>query len=138
MNKLQIITEIEQKPFVGKLISVKQESILPDGTKIYHAEILEIVENACIGKTIPFYVINEGLETEQAYYKDLEPIPTIQPFQNKMKPLLKQYNAKILEQGETWALAETNTLVNTAGIYSIQKDQFFLVDGEPLQITKIG
>lgn len=138
MNKAQIIAEIETKPFVGKLITVYEASVLPDGTKIYHAEILEIVENACRGKTIAFYVIDEGLPTEEAYYKDFEPIPTIQPFQNKMKPLLKEFNAKILEQGETWALAETNTLINTNGIYSIQKDQYFLVDADPLQITKIG
>ena len=140
MTKTQILAEIAAKPFVSKVMGVQLVSTLIDGTtKIYHAEVLEVTDSIyAVGRTIAFYCVDEGLPTEACYYKDKEALPLIQPFMDKVKPLLKQYNGSIKEQGETWCLAETNTLINTNGVYSIQKDNYFVVDGEPLNITKIG
>jgi len=138
MTKNQIIAEILAKPLVGKQIALRLGNTLTDGTKVYVLEVLEVLDNAATQRVVSFYVVDEGLGTEIAYYKDIESIPQIQSFNDKLKPLLKQYNASIVEQGETWALAETNILVDTAGVWSIQKDRYMLVDGETLTITKIG
>lgn len=138
MTKNEIIAEILAKPFVNKMVSLVAESTMQDGTILYNMNVLETVGNSGKISTYTFYVINEGLAGESAYYKDAEPLTSkVQTFMSKVKPLLAQYNGVIKEQGDTWCLAEAN-IVKTGTPNTILKENYFIVDGENLTITKIG
>lgn len=138
MTKNEITAEILSSPLVHKLINTRQTGLLADGTVIYSIEFLEVLEKSATLRAVSIYVLDEGLPSEAAYYRDVEASPAIQTFSDKLKPLLKTYNASIIESGNTWALAETNILIENAGVYTIKKDQYFVVDGDPITITKIG
>ena len=133
MTVIELKAQFEALDWVKKVINYEEVEVKSDGTKIYHANILEVVEDACIGRTVAFYVLDEGGAGEEAYYKDRIPSATIKPFMQKLSPLLKQYNGKIIDKGENWALVNTKAYVGS----EVEQSQYFVEDGETLSINEV-
>lgn len=80
MNKKQLLADLSAKTFVNKLLAdeVLQVDNMPGNMRWYRISFFEVLGKAAISRTIDFYTIDEGKETEAAYYKDSEPVAQIQ------------------------------------------------------------
>ena len=71
----EILQDIQNKSFVDSINKVELKEVKADGGKWYLANVREVKDdNTAVYRNIHFYVVDEGLETEKAYYKD--EIPT--------------------------------------------------------------
>jgi hypothetical protein len=71
----EILQDIQNKSFVDSVNQVELKEVKSDGGKWYLANVREVKDdNTAVYRNIHFYVVDEGLETEKAYYKD--EIPT--------------------------------------------------------------
>jgi hypothetical protein len=71
----EILQDIQNKSFVDSVNQVELKEVKADGGKWYLANVREVKDdNTAVYRNIHFYVVDEGLETEKAYYKD--EIPT--------------------------------------------------------------
>ena len=71
----EILQDIQNKTFVDSVNQVELKEVKADGGKWYLANVREVKDdNTAVYRNIHFYVVDEGLETEKAYYKD--EIPT--------------------------------------------------------------
>lgn len=71
----EILQDIQNKSFVDFVNQVELKEVKADGGKWYLANVREVKDdNTAVYRNIHFYVVDEGLETEKAYYKD--EIPT--------------------------------------------------------------
>lgn len=71
----EILQDIQNKTFVDSINQVELKEVKADGGKWYLANVREVKDdNTAVYRNIHFYVVDEGLETEKAYYKD--EIPT--------------------------------------------------------------
>lgn len=71
----EILQDISDKSFVDSINQIELKEVKADGGKWYLANVREVKDdNTAVYRNIHFYVVDEGLETEKAYYKD--EIPT--------------------------------------------------------------
>lgn len=77
MNKQELITDLTSKTFVDAIITDPILQAETTGTKWYRISFREIVGKVMTNRSIDFYVIDEGTETERAFYKDQEPTQQI-------------------------------------------------------------
>lgn len=78
MTKAELRSDLAGKTFVESLIG--DESYIGEphsGISEYEQSILEVSGNAAVGHSIRYYVRDEGLETETAWYKGSEPVAKI-------------------------------------------------------------
>ncbi len=81
MKKSELLADLQ-----NKVLRVFGEKEQPDtdknaeGIKVYTVEVLERKDTTAVGRTIVFYVLDEGQPDEAAYYKD--EIETPAPYQN--------------------------------------------------------
>lgn len=85
MTKKELLAELESKDFVKRLISVdKVNNTSLANVNWYDANVFDCVGKCGIGRSISFYVLDEGTESEAAFYKDREPETSIQ---TKVEPI---------------------------------------------------
>ena len=78
MTKQELLTDLESKDFVdGIVVDATKTEDKPDGSKTYIVNIREVVGNSAIYRNISFYVVDEGEETERAFYQEKEPVQTL-------------------------------------------------------------
>ena len=77
MNKQELLDDLKSKEWCDSLNGIPElKEVKADGGKWYLVNIREIQGgNVGIYRNIHFYVIDEGLESEIAYYKDA--VPTV-------------------------------------------------------------
>lgn len=71
MTKQELITDIKSK--VLKVILIVEEADTAKnaaGVRMYLANVLEQKGETCVGANKGFYVVDEGLPTERAYYRE--------------------------------------------------------------------
>lgn len=73
MKKQELITALQSMPFVKVLIGEPVEQSSSDGVKWYGQNYLEVDGNVAHQRKKSFYVVNEGLEAEEAFWEDEEP-----------------------------------------------------------------
>jgi len=141
MKKQELIDDILAQSYVLKIINTEKVSDtktvaeLEDDTKIYHANIVERIGSVAKGRTVAFYVVNEGEETEQAFYKDKDISDSVDlTMLQRIEPLLLQYHGKVLDSGLNWAHVQANTVEGTA---LIQANYFVTYDNEALAIKPL-
>lgn len=74
MTKTELLTDLEAKDFVGKIVSTELSRSLPGNINWYIANLIEIKDNVAVDRSVHFYVVDEGEPTESAFYKDAPPI----------------------------------------------------------------
>ncbi|MBI4708256.1 MAG: hypothetical protein HY761_10100 [Candidatus Omnitrophica bacterium] len=77
MTKQELLAEMKAKEFIGSVEEPKLLEVKPDGAKWYQVNVREVVGKAAIYRNMDFYVVDEGKDTESAYYKDSEPSQSI-------------------------------------------------------------
>ncbi len=70
MTKTELLADLEGKEFIDYVATPELVETKPDGTKLYLVNVREVVNKAALYRNISFYVVDEGGETEKAYYKD--------------------------------------------------------------------
>jgi len=75
MNKKELLADLALKPFVDGLNGEPElQEVKADGGKWYTQNLREVQSgNVAVYRNIHFYVVDEGLATELAYYKDAVP-----------------------------------------------------------------
>ena len=75
MNKQGLLDDLAAKTWCDSLNgSPELQETKADGGKWYNQNIREIQsDSVCVYRNIAFYVVNEGLKAEAAYYKDAVP-----------------------------------------------------------------
>lgn len=68
MNKEQIIQDISSETFCTRLVGEATKTGNETDIAIYRQSYLEVSGDSAMVKSTSFYVVDEGLETEQAYY----------------------------------------------------------------------
>lgn len=118
MNKQELLNDLASKDFVSKLIGEPELQREDLGYKWYTQQIFEIVDNTGVGRTIHFYVLNEGKPDEKAVYKDRLPIKQSRGelFVDKIKDKLNAINGRI-------------EVINEEGKYAIVKG-YIEIDGK--------
>ena len=75
----EILQDIQNKTFVDSVNQVELKEVKADGGKWYLANVREVKDdNTAVYRNIHFYVVDEGLKTEIAYYKDSVPVEITQ------------------------------------------------------------
>lgn len=113
MNKAELKADLLGRSWVKTLI--KEEDTLlatPDGVslKLYRQSFLETGEVTAVDRAVFFYVVDEGLPTEEAWYKNNEPTPSI----SEVHWLARKYDAE---------------LVAVNGKVVLEGDDYIVVDG---------
>lgn len=79
MTKAELRSNLLAKDWVDHFIGSEEEIGTPHtGITEYEQSVLEVVGNACIGRSIRYYVKDEGEEDEVAYYKTSDPQASIE------------------------------------------------------------
>lgn len=73
MNKQELLNDLESKDFVLRLIGEPELQRDDIGYKWYTQQIFENLGDSGRGRTIHFYVLDEGEPEEKALYKDSTP-----------------------------------------------------------------
>lgn len=75
MTKAELILDLKSRALCNALIGQpKLYEVKEDNSKFYGQIIRQVAGNAASYPVIAFYVVNEGLPTEIAYYMDNEPL----------------------------------------------------------------
>ena len=69
MNKTEFIADLKSKFESVSTPKLAHPEAKYDGGKWYEVDVLETEDNGALYRSIHFYVIDEGLSTEKAYYK---------------------------------------------------------------------
>jgi hypothetical protein len=83
MKKQELLDELEQKDFCGKILGTTEVQLTEDDLKVansvkwYHIHFMEIVGKVAKCKKISMYVFDEGTAKESAYYGEREPEKSI-------------------------------------------------------------
>jgi DNA-binding beta-propeller fold protein YncE len=83
MTKEELLKDLESKDFIDAIVSLGSNDnkeaveVKPDGSAWYIANVREVSGNVAKYYNISFYVIDEGKESEVAYYMEKEPVATI-------------------------------------------------------------
>lgn len=103
MNKTELINNLASKSYVKKLTGLEDLMLASQDIKLYAQHYIEAIDNVAKETKAEFFVFDEGLETEEAYYKDRSPSESVQP----THPLVKKYqatidsvNGKVIDKGE--------------------------------------
>ena len=75
MTKSEIISDLQGKSFVSRLVGDCQKVGDESGIGVYHQCYLEVAGDQAQIKKVAFYVVDEGKDTEAAYYL-VDQIPT--------------------------------------------------------------
>jgi hypothetical protein len=109
MNKQELIQELENKTFVKKLTKLEDTGSASQDLKLYAQHYIETDGVVAKETKAHIYVLNEGLATEEAYYKDREPTASVQ----STHPLVKKYqatidgsNGKVIDKGEGFIVVQ--------------------------------
>ena len=115
MNKQELINDLESRSFVKQLTSLEDTMLASDNLKLYAQHYIETDGLVAKETKAHIFVIDEGLETEVAYYKDREPESSVQP----THPLVKKYqttidsvNGKVIDKGEGFIVVQGYEEVN--------------------------
>jgi hypothetical protein len=103
MNKQELIQELENKTFVKKLTKLEDTGSASQDLKLYAQHYIESDGNVAKETKAHIYVLDEGLATEEAYFKDREPelsVQTTHPLVKKYQSTINQYNGKVIDKGE--------------------------------------
>jgi len=74
MTKSELLQDLASKDWCDSINGDPQlQEVKSDGGKWYIVNIREVQNNVAVYRNISFYVVDEGLETEKAYYKDSVP-----------------------------------------------------------------
>ena len=75
MNKQELLEDLLSKDWCDSLNGPPElQELKVDGGKWYNQNMREVQsESVAVYRNIPFYVVDEGLKTEAAYYKDAVP-----------------------------------------------------------------
>lgn len=77
MNKAELLADLGAKVVRVLKTSEKADQVKNDaGVRVYQTEVLELNKAVVTGRTITWYTIDEGSESEQAYYQTSVAIPT--------------------------------------------------------------
>ena len=126
----EILQDIQNKTFVYSVNQVELKEVKADGGKWYLANVREVKDdNTAVYRNIHFYVVDEGLETEKAYYKDSIPTEITKgaiDFTEKLTAYIEQ-SADLLRQVQVFedkrfAIVEKFILNKTTGFY--EKKQY--------------
>lgn len=113
MNKAELKADLEGRSWVKTLIQ-EEDTLLavPEGVnlKLHRQSFLEVGAVTAVDRAIFFYVVDEGEATEEAWYKNNEPTPSI----SEVHWLARKYDADI---------AAVNGKVVLSG------DDYIVVDG---------
>jgi len=135
MNKQELINDLESKSFVKQLTGLEDTQLASENLKLYAQHYIET--NGLVAKETKahIFVIDEGLETEVAYYKDREPESSVQP----THPLVKKYQETI-ESVDGEVVKKGNGFIVVQGYIDKKKKdesgQVVVVDGKEV-IDKI-
>lgn len=83
MKKTELLQEIEDQTYCGKLLGIEEVSLdendlkTTNNIKWYQVSFMEVVGKICKTRKISIYVFNEGTTKEAAYYGDKEPKQSI-------------------------------------------------------------
>jgi len=105
MNKNELLKDLESKEWCDSINGEPElKEIKADGGKWYLVNIREVQGgNVGIYRNIHFYVVDEGLPTEKAYYKDAVPEVITKKqntFTDKIKSLADKDGLMIVERIE--------------------------------------
>lgn len=103
MNLQDILIDISSKSFVKQLGVLEDTLLSSENLKLYAQHYIEINGTVAKETKIHIYVFNEGLEIEDAYYKDREPIRTIDvehPLVVKYQSIIESVKGKVIDKGE--------------------------------------
>jgi len=78
MTKAELLADLESKSFIGAIAETKLTTTHKDSTNVYTSNVREEAQDSMLYRNITFYVVDEGLDTEKAGYKDGVPKATIQ------------------------------------------------------------
>jgi hypothetical protein len=118
MNKKELIQDLKNKSFVKKLTALEDTGLASQDLK--HAQhYIETDGNVAKETKAHIYVLDEGLETEEAYYKDREPTATVQtthPLAKKYKATIDGSNGKVIDKGEGFVVVQGYEQDGTGGM----------------------
>jgi len=109
MNKQELINDLESRNFVKQLTGLEDTQLASENLKLYAQHYIETDGLVAKETKAHIFVIDEGLETEVAYYKDREPESSVQP----THPLVKKYqtqidskHGKVIDSGDNWIIVK--------------------------------
>ena len=138
MKLIDIIQDLENRYFVKELTALEDTQLASQNIKLYVQHYLEVDGEVAKETKVFIYVINEGTELEEAFYKDREPESSLRP----INPLVKKYqdiinsvNGKVVDQGVGWIVVDG---YETDGAGGMIKKSWFAdeVDGA-LQVKEV-
>ena len=119
MKKIELLTELEKKFFkVGKVAladpsQAGQAVREQEGVMWYIAGVYEQSGNTLARRNISFYVVDEGLPTEQAFYADREPTHAL-----AVEPVARKWGnveGEVVREGNDFAVIRRfNIVADTA------------------------
>jgi hypothetical protein len=81
MTKAELLADLSSKMWVYQLVGdpsdITPANEQPENLKWYKQTFLEQQKRALIKRTLVFYVLDDSLETEAAFYQEREPEPTL-------------------------------------------------------------
>lgn len=112
MNKTKLKADLLGRSWVKTLI--KEEDTLlavPDGVKLqlYRQSFLEVGDVTAVDRAVFFYVVDEGEATEEAWYKNNEPTPSISEVHwlaRKYDADIAAVNGKVVLDGENYIVVD--------------------------------
>jgi len=78
MTRKQLEADLKSKEWVDGIAGIYFNDIQhKDGGRLYRFDVREVVGNIGTYRNVDFFVFNEGLPTEYAFYKDAPPMKSI-------------------------------------------------------------
>jgi hypothetical protein len=114
MKKADLIAALEAKFFKVGNVTIADSSQAgqavreQEGVMWYIAGVYEQSGDVLTRRNISFYVVDEGLPTEQAFYADAEPTPTLTPIASKWASV----EGEIVRECGAFALVKRFDIVN--------------------------
>lgn len=114
----ELLQEFQSLPFVSLVGDINFErNLLPEADKnvfpnleLFEVPFFEVKGEVAVKRTAYVYVLNKGTENEVAKWKDNYPQPMTRanPIKQKYEDLIKQYNARVVEEGENYIVVEAH------------------------------
>ncbi len=145
MNKKELLEDLNSKDWCDSINGLPiLKEIKDDGGRWYLVNVREVNPDGknAVYRNIHFYVVNEGLETESAYYKDAIP-ETITKKAHTFTEQVNKYIANATEKFDVEKINEDREMAivkrYTEGTEAVAEERFFvfLKDGK-LAYKKIG
>lgn len=119
MNKQELINDLSGRSFVKQLGALEDTLLQSDNLKLYAQHYIESKGNVAKETKMHLYVLDEGLPTEQAYYKDREPAESIQiehPLAVKYQSTIESVKGKVIDSGEGFIIVTGYETDGTGGM----------------------